>query len=68
MAYRMGVPKHVVEPDAPPRPPGMVFRSALTPSATPAPPAPGPFAEVAHAGTWRVFARCRADEGARGTA
>ena len=29
MAYRIGVAKHVVEPDDPPRPPGMVFRSAL---------------------------------------
>jgi hypothetical protein len=66
MAYRMGVPKHVVEPDAPPRPPGMVFRSALTASATPAPAAPGPFAEVAHAGIWRVFAHCRTNEGAHG--
>ena len=59
MAYRIGVAKHVVEPDAPPRPPGMVFRSALHRAASPAPAAPPPFAEVARAGAWRVLAACR---------
>ena len=62
MAYRMGVAKHRVEPDDPPRPPGMVFRSALHPSAEPAPDAPAQFSEVARAGTWQVLAAC---DGAR---
>ena len=60
MAYRMGVAKHLVEPDEPPRPPGVIFRSALTRSARPAPAAPARFAEIARAGTWRVFAACGA--------
>lgn len=30
-AYRLGVPKHVVEPDRQPQTPGVVFRSRLTP-------------------------------------
>jgi hypothetical protein len=58
MAYRMGVAKHRVEPDEPPRPPGVVFRSPLHPSAAPAPDAPERFAEVARAGTWQVLAAC----------
>ena len=62
MAYRMGVAKHRVEPDEPPRPPGMVFRSAIHPSAEPAPDAPAQFSEVARAGTWQVLAAC---DGAR---
>jgi hypothetical protein len=59
MAYRIGVEKHIVEPDEPPRPPGMVFRSALHPAADPAPAPPPQFAEVARAGTWQVLAACR---------
>jgi hypothetical protein len=58
MAYRIGVEKHRVEPDAPPRAPGIVFRSALHPAAAPAPAAPPQFAEVARAGTWQVLAAC----------
>ena len=61
MAYRIGVAKHVVEPDAPPRPPGVVFRSALHAPRRPAPAAPPPFAEIARAGTWQVLAACDAD-------
>ena len=60
MAYRIGVAKHRVEPDEPPRPPGIVFRSALHPLAAPDPAAPPQFAEVARAGTWRVLAACGA--------
>jgi hypothetical protein len=59
MAYRMGVEKHRVEPDDPPRPPGVVFRSALHPSSEPAPDIPTEFSEVARAGAWRVLAACR---------
>jgi hypothetical protein len=62
MAYRMGIAKHRVEPDARPRPPGMVFRSAIHPAAEPAPDAPGQFSEVARIGTWQVLAAC---DGAR---
>jgi hypothetical protein len=58
MAYRMGVAKHRVEPDDPPRPPGVVFRSALHPSSEPAPDAPAGFSEVARTGTWQVLAAC----------
>jgi hypothetical protein len=60
MAYRLGVSKHVVEPDRPPRAPGVVFRSALNATAKPAPDAPAPFAETARAGAWRVLAACDA--------
>jgi len=59
MAYRMGVAKHVVEPDDPPRPPGMVFRSALHDAARAAPDAPPQFVEITRAGTWRVLAACQ---------
>jgi hypothetical protein len=59
MAYRIGVAKHLVEPDDPPRPPGMIFRSALHRDAAPSPPAPPGFAEIARAGRWRVLAACR---------
>ncbi len=58
MAYRIGVAKHVVEPDARPQPPGMVFRSALHRASAPAPAAPPRFAEVARTGTWQVLADC----------
>jgi hypothetical protein len=58
MAYRMDVPKRMVEPDEPPRPPGVVFRSALSSAARPAPDAPPQFTEVARTGTWRVLAAC----------
>ena len=59
MAYRLGVSKHVVEPDDPPRPPGMVFRSALHDASAPAPAAPWQFfAEIARAGSWQVLAAC----------
>ena len=58
LAYRLGVPKHVVEPDRAPRGPGMVFRSRLTAAAPRAPAlAPG-FAFVARVGTWEVHRRC----------
>jgi hypothetical protein len=58
MAYRMGVEKRRVEPDAAPRPPGMVFRSALGDGAPVEPAAPPGFTPVARAGTWEVLAAC----------
>jgi hypothetical protein len=58
MAYRLGVAKRVVEPDAPPRAPGVIFRSALSASAAPAPAAPPRFAETARAGEWQVLTAC----------
>jgi hypothetical protein len=58
MAYRLGVAKHVVEPDDTPQAPGVVFRSSLSPAAEPAPAAPPRFAETARAGTWQVLASC----------
>jgi hypothetical protein len=60
MAYRLGVAKHVVEPDRPPRAPGVVFRSALSAAAEPAPGAPPRFAQTARAGEWQVLAACDA--------
>jgi hypothetical protein len=58
MAYRLGVAKRIVEPDAPPRAPGVVFRSALSASAAPAPAAPPRFAATARVGAWQVLADC----------
>jgi hypothetical protein len=58
MAYRLGVAKRVVEPDAVPRAPGVVFRSRLHSDSEPAPRADG-FAEVARVGSWQVLASCR---------
>ncbi len=63
MAYRIGVPKHLVEPDEPPRPPGVVFRSALNDATAPTPAAPPPFAEIAHNDTWQVLAACAVPRG-----
>jgi hypothetical protein len=60
MAYRLGVAKHVIEPDDPPRAPGVVFRSALSASSSPAPSVPPRFAETARAGAWQVLAACGA--------
>ena len=59
MAYRLGVQRRVIEPDARPRPPGVVFRSALTRAADPQPDAPPAFSPVARAGGWSVLRTCR---------
>ena len=59
MAYRMRVAKHVVEPDAAPRAPGVVFRSALARASAPAPAAGPGFVEVARTDRWQVLADCR---------
>lgn len=58
LAYRLRVPKHLVEPDRPPSAPGVVFRSALVPGAGAAPAVPDGFELVARAGTWDVLRRC----------
>jgi hypothetical protein len=62
MAYRIGVAKHEVEPDAAPRAPGMIFRSALHSAEPPTPAAPPRFAELARAGGWQVLAACEAPQ------
>lgn len=59
IAHHLGLPRHRVEPDRPPQSPGVVFRSALTPGAAPAPAVPPGFREVLRNGRWQVFARCR---------
>jgi hypothetical protein len=58
MAYRIDVEKRRVEPDAAPRAPGMVFRSALRAGAAVEPAAPAGFTRVARAGVWEVLAAC----------
>lgn len=58
MAYRLGVAKQLVEPDRPPTPPGVVFRSAIAAGAEPAPTVAAGFVPVASVGTWEVFASC----------
>ena len=58
MAYHLRVTKRTVEPDAPPRPPGTVFRARLTATSAPAPQAQPPFRTTVRAGTWEVLSRC----------
>jgi hypothetical protein len=58
MAYRLGVAKATIEPDRPPRSPAVVFRSALTREAEPAPAAPTGARTVAHSSLWRVEQAC----------
>jgi hypothetical protein len=59
LAYRLRVARRLVEPDAPPRAPGMVFRSALSTDATATPAAPRGFEPVAQSPLWEVLAECR---------
>jgi hypothetical protein len=58
MAYRLGVVKAAVEPDAAPRPPAVVFRSALTASSSPAPVAPAGARTVVRSPLWHVQRTC----------
>jgi hypothetical protein len=58
-AYRLYVPKRAVEPDDPPRAPGVVLRSALNESAPAAPAVPTGFELVARNNTWEVWRDCR---------
>jgi hypothetical protein len=58
MAYRLGVVKAAVEPDATPRPPAVVFRSALTAGSSPTPAAPAGARTVVRSPLWRVQRAC----------
>ena len=58
MAYRLGVVKAAVEPDAPPRAPAVVFRSALTRRAEPSPRAPTGARTLVRTRLWRVSSAC----------
>ena len=58
MAYRLGVTKRTVEPDAPPHPPGVVFRAPRTRQSPPQPQAGPPFRTTARVGTWQIMAAC----------
>jgi hypothetical protein len=58
MAYRLGVVKAAVEPDAKPRAPAVVFRSALTRGAEPVPRAPAGAEPVFRTPLWRVWRAC----------
>src|SRR5918993_753921 len=54
MAYRLQVPKHSVEPDLPPRPPGVAFRSRRTAHLRIEPEASPGFRTVARTERWEV--------------
>ena len=58
MAHQLGVPKHAVEPDHRPEAPGVIFRSALTAGAAPAPAVPDDFRLSARAGAWEAWSVC----------
>lgn len=58
LAYHLGVARSAVEPDRPPRAPGVVFQASLSRAGRPVPPVPEGFRESATAGPWRVFASC----------
>jgi hypothetical protein len=58
MAYRLHVHKAAVEPDLPPRPPGVLFRSPLGEGAPVTPARPPAFARVARTARWEVGATC----------
>jgi len=59
MAYRMDVEKRVIEPDEPPRAPGVVFRSRLHADDPVLPGVvPDRFVEVARTPEWQVLAAC----------
>jgi hypothetical protein len=54
LAYRLGVARRLIEPDAPPRAPGVAFRSALTAEAAVMPAAPAGFEPVTRSALWEV--------------
>jgi hypothetical protein len=57
-AYRLEVAKPGVEPDLPPRPPGVVFRSSLSDGGEPEPEVGSGFARVGRRGSWEVWSAC----------
>lgn len=59
LAYRLDVHKRVVEPDEPPSPPGIVFRSALDEGGPVEPEVPAGFELVARTGAWESWRDCR---------
>ncbi len=59
LAYRLDVAKGTVEPDLPPRAPGVVFRSRRHRGAPMTPAAPASFREHASTTHWRVLRTCR---------
>jgi hypothetical protein len=59
MAYMLDVPKHTVEPDRAPRPPGVAFRSRRTPRLPVEPSAAAGFGRVARTELWDVSRSCR---------
>lgn len=61
LAHHLGVPRNRVEPDESPKPPGVVFRSALHAGEPPLPAVPAGFYPVTQMGLWQVFAACRSD-------
>lgn len=60
LAYALDVPRHLVEPDEPARPPATVFRSALREGDPVTPLAPAGFPRVAATPKWEVLAACGA--------
>ena len=58
LAYQLDVAKEDVEPDATPRPPGVVFRSRLLRD-SPVAPAAGGFQPLSRVGAWDLRLRCR---------
>ena len=63
MAYALDVTKRTVEPDAAPRPPGVVFRARLKAASAPAPDAGPPFHAAARVGKWEVLRSCSRELG-----
>jgi hypothetical protein len=59
LAYRLDVEKRTIEPDPPPRQPGVAFRSRLATNAPITPAAPPTFRELARTDRWQLLAACR---------
>ncbi len=59
LAHHLNVAKHHVEPDLPPRGPGVVFRSRMTRTSAAVPETPAGFAPVAANRSWTIHAACR---------
>ena len=57
-AWHLHVAKHVVEPDEPPTPPGVVFRSSFSVGEEARPVVPPGFDRVVSLRTWEVYSSC----------